>query len=109
MPDYNESIRNELESLMDAERNVSEPAPWAFLAVAATRKTRRRRFCVHCRSLNRFMEADGWRLLITEDLCDRFESSTLLTTFDLSGGYWQIRGAKSCKEMTTFIIRSGIY
>ena len=55
------------------------------------------------------MKADRWPLPKIEEIFDDLEGSAYVTSLDLFSGYWQIRMAQQCKEMTTFVCRYGTY
>ena len=48
------------------------------------------------------MKADRWLLAKIEQIFDDLEGSAYFDSLDLFSGYWKIRMAQHCKEMTTF-------
>ena len=66
-------------------------------------------FCVDYRTLNQKMKADRWPLPKIEEIIDDLKGSAYFSSQNLFSGYWQIRMAQKCKEMTTFVRRYGTY
>ena len=108
-PKHNEFIRKELDNLLDAGIIVPVSSAWSFPVVIASKKDGTPRFCVDYRSLNRVMKADRWPLPRIEEIFDDLQGCSVFTTLDLFSGYWQVRMAEACKEMTTFVTRYGTF
>ena len=82
---------------------------WSFPVVIATKKDGKPRFCVDYRTLNQVMKPDRWPLPKIEVIFDDFEGANVFSTLDLFSGYWQVRMAAQCKEVTTFVCRYGTF
>ena len=48
------------------------------------------RWCMDYRVLNKFTVKDAFPLLLIEDCFDTLEGTKLMSSFDLSSGYWQL-------------------
>ena len=55
------------------------------------------------------MKADRCPLAKIEEIFGDLEGSAYFISMDLFSGYWKIRMAQQCKEMTTFVCRYGKY
>lgn len=101
-PKHNKFIRKELDSLLDAGIIVPASAPWSFPVVIFSEKDRNLGSRVDYRSVNRVTKADRCPLPRIEEDFDDVCGSKLFVTSDVFSGYWQVRMADSCKEITNF-------
>ena len=61
------------------------------------------------RKLNQLTRFDAYPMPRTEEVLDRIDPATVITTLDLVKGYWQIPLAPESKEMTAFTTPFGLF
>ena len=108
-PLHNAIARKELDKILEAGIIKLSSSAWSFPVVILSKKDGNPSFCVDYRTLNQRMKADRWPLPKIEEIFDDLEGSAYFTSLHLFSGYWKIRMAQQCKEMTTFVCRYGTY
>ena len=108
-PRHAEIVREEIDKMLSAGIITPSTSAWSFPVVMATKKDGKPRFCVDYRTLNQVMKPDRWPLPKIEVIFDDFEGANVFSTLDLFSGYWQVRMAEQCKEVTTFVCRYGTF
>ena len=108
-PLHNKIVRKELDKMLEAGIITPSSSAWSFPVVIVSKKDGNPRFCVDYCTLNQRMKADRWPLPKIEEIFDDLEGTAYFTSLDLFSGYWEIRMAQQCKEMTTFVCRYGTY
>ena len=95
--------------MLEAGIITSSSSAWSFPGVIVSKKDGNPHFRVDYRTPNQRMKADRCSLPKIEEIFDDLEGSAYFTSLDLFSGYWQIRMAQQCKEMTTFVCCYGTY
>ena len=72
-------------------KNIIRPLTslWAFPIVLVPKKDREIRFCIDDRMVNQVAQFDAYPMLRVE-MFERMGTASIISTLDLSKGYWQI-------------------
>ncbi|MGH0171331.1 UNVERIFIED_CONTAM: hypothetical protein FKN15_060984 [Acipenser sinensis] len=66
-------------------------------------------FCVDFRKVNAISKFDAYPMPRVDELLDRLGKARLISTLDLTKGYWQIPLTQSSKEKTAFSTPDGLF
>ena len=93
------------------DRGVIEPcqSSWASPVVLVTKKDGSTRFCVDYRKVNEVTRKDAYPLPRIDDTLDALRGSQYFSTLDLYSGSWQVKMDAADTDMTTLIIRQGLF
>ena len=106
---HNDIVHKALDKRLEAGIITPPSSAWYLPVVIVSKKDGNPHFRVYYRTLNQRMKAHRWPLPKNEEILDDLEGSEYFTSLDLFSGYWQIRMAQQCKEVTTFVCRYGTY
>ena len=67
------------------------------------------RFCVDFRKLNQVAKFNAYPMPQIEEKFEKIGSETVISTLDLTKGYWQIRMAPDSQEKTAFATHFGLF
>ncbi len=101
-----ESMRSELDKMLDL--GVIQPSfsLWASPVVLADKKDGGVRFCVDYRKVNQVSKFDAYPMPRVEEVLG---PAKCISTLDLARGYWQVPMADASKEKTAFTTPFGLY
>ncbi len=88
---------------------VIEPSrsPWSSPIVMVPKPDGTLRFCNDFRRVNEVSEFDGYPMPRVDELIDRLGRARLISTLDLTKGYWQVPLTEEAKPKTAFSTPSG--
>ena len=104
-----EVLREEIRTLLDLEIIKPSKIPWAAPIVLVKKKDGTQCMCVDYRKLNKVTINDPYPLPNIEDLIANIGSSKLITTLDLTKGYYQVPVNPKHREKTSFVTPYGKY
>lgn len=88
---------------------IEEPtSPWRSPPMLVPKPDGSLRFCIDFRCLNEVTLLDAYPTTHIDNLLDKIPGAQVLSTLDLTNGYWQIPIAPSDKQKTAFAT-SGLY
>ncbi|MGH0172760.1 UNVERIFIED_CONTAM: hypothetical protein FKN15_063695 [Acipenser sinensis] len=93
------------------ELGVIEPSrsEWSSPIVMVPKKDGSTRFCVDFRKVNAISKFDAYPMPRVDELLDRLGGARLISTLDLTKGYWQIPLTQSSQEKTAFSTPDGLF
>ncbi|MGH0125867.1 UNVERIFIED_CONTAM: hypothetical protein FKN15_074287 [Acipenser sinensis] len=93
------------------ELGVIEPSrsEWSSPIVMVPKKDGSTRFCVDFRKVNAISKFDAYPMPRVDELLDRLGGARLISTLDLTKGYWQIPLTHSSQEKTAFSTPDGLF
>ncbi|MGH0158407.1 UNVERIFIED_CONTAM: hypothetical protein FKN15_035412 [Acipenser sinensis] len=93
------------------ELGVIEPSrsEWCSPIVMVGKKDGSTRFCVDFRKVNAISKFDAYLMPRVDELLDRLGTAQLISTLDLTKGYWQIPLTQSSREKTAFSTPDGLF
>ena len=91
------------------ELGVIEPSrsEWCSPIVMVGKKDGSTRFCVDFRKVNAISKFNAYPMPRVDELLDRLGKAQLISTLDLTKGYWQIPLTQSSREKTAFSTPDG--
>ena len=104
-----EVLREEIRTLLDQGIIRPSKSPWAAPIVLVKKKDGTQRMCVDYRKLNKVTVNDPYPLPNIEELIANLGSSRLITTLDLTKGYYQVPVTPKHQEKTAFVTPYGKY
>ena len=84
-------------------------SPWTSPIVLVEKKDGGIRFCIYYHKLNQVAKFNAYSMLRVEEIFEQIGSSTVISTFDLAKGYWQIPMATESREKTAFATPFGLF
>lgn len=104
-----EPLKEEIHMMIDL--GVIEPSrsDWSSPMVIVLKKDRSLRVCIDFRKLNAVSKFDAYPMPHIDDLLQRIEKASYITTLDLCKGYWQVPLEQKSREYTTFRTPMGLY
>ncbi len=94
------------------ENGIAEPSnsPWSSPCILVPKaNTTSPRFCSDFRKLNSVTTPDSYPLSRVDDCVDRIGSACYVSKFDLLKGYWQVPLTDHARELSAFVIPSGLF
>lgn len=104
-----EALHQELDKMLEGEIIRPSTSPWASPVVLVPKKDGGIRFCVDYRKLNSIAKFDAYPMPRAEEVFERVGNAKVISTLDLSKGYWQIPMEETSREMTAFATPFGLY
>lgn len=103
------ALKDEVKMMVDL--GVIEPSSseWCSPVVLVPKKDGTLRFCVDFSKLNSVSAFDPYPMPRVDELIERLGKAKYLTTLDLCKGYWQVPLTETAKELTAFLVPSGLY
>ena len=81
---------------------------WASAPVLVRKEDGKVRWCMDYGMLNKCTVKDAFPLPLIEDCFNTLEGAKLLSSFDLSSGYWQLEVAPEDRHKTAFFTKYGL-
>lgn len=90
--------------------NIIQPStsPWASPTVLVPKKDGRIQFCVDYHKVNQVAQFDAY-LMQQVEMFNSMGTASIISTLDLSKGYWQFPMAADSREKTAFATPFGLY
>lgn len=98
-----------LDTMLEAGVITPSTSEWASPVVIGRKKDGGVRWCVDYRRLNSITVKDTYSLPKINECLDVLGETTVFSTLDLQGGYWQIAVDQKHCDKTAFITRYGLY
>ena len=92
---YWETVRAELQQMLEAGIIVRSSSEWASTIVLVGKKDGSLRLCVDYKQHNAVAGTNAYPMLRVDDLIDQVGKGKYLTTFDLARSYWQVPVAQT--------------
>ncbi|CAB4023352.1 Retrovirus-related Pol poly from transposon [Paramuricea clavata] len=110
LPFHNgETVRREVESLIESDVIEHSKSPWAAKVVFVKKKDGTERFCIDYRKLNEITKKDVYPLPRCEKILESLACAAYFSHLDLVRGYWQIKVAEKDREKTAFSTPDGYF
>ena len=106
---YRDSVKEELEEMLKHGVIERSNSPWASPMVLVKKKDGSLRVCVDFRRLNGVTRQDAYPMPRIDELIDRLGRAKVITTLDLSKGYWQVPVAAEDRAKTAFSSPYGLF
>ena len=99
---YHAEVQQQINSML--QQGIIEPSssPWMAPAVFVRKKNGEVRICVDYRELNKRTTKNAYPLLRPDEVQDCLKGSTIFSTLDLKGGYWQLSVHANDQPKTAF-------
>lgn len=93
------------------ENGIAEPSfsSWASPSLLVTKSDGSFRFCTDYRKVNAVTKPDSFPLPRIEDCIDQVGNANFVSKFDQLKGYWQVPLTERAREISAFIIPSGLF
>eukprot|EP00731_Ephydatia_muelleri_P022383 Em0014g974a len=99
---YKELVKKELEDMLENDIIETTSSEWASPIVMVKKKDGSLRMCVDYRRLNAVSHIDAYPMPRIDDLIDGLGNARLISTLDLTRGYWQLPVAEKDRHKTAF-------
>ena len=106
---YWETVRAELQQMLEAGIIVRSSSEWASTIVLVGKKDGSLRLCVDYKQHNAVAWTNAYPMPRVDDLTDQVGKGKYLTTLDLARGYWQVPVAPNSQHLTAFKTLFGLY
>ena len=93
----------ELEAQGIIERVDGHAAPWLSPIVAIRKKTGKLRVCLDLTECNRAVVSNGHPIPDMQEMLDRLQGATVMSTLDLRSAYHQLTLHESSRDLTAFL------
>lgn len=93
----------------DIIERVEGPTPWVSPVVPVVKDSGKFRLCVDMRRANQAIVRERFPLPVLEEVLDKISGSNWFSTLDIRDAYHQIELDEKSREITTFVIDSGLY
>lgn len=102
------AVKQELDQML--AENIIQPStsPWATPIVLVPKKDGEIQFCADYHKVNQVAQFDAY-LMQQVEMFKSMGTASIISTFDLSKGYWQIPMAADSREKTAFATPFGLY
>lgn len=106
-----DQIREQIDELLrqDIIEKVEGPTPWVSPVVPVYKDTGKFRLCVDMRLANQAIVRERFPLPIIEEFLYKVRGSNFFSTLDIRDAYHQIELDEKSREITTFVVDSGLY
>ena len=106
---YQQEVKDIINTWLEAGKIKPSKSDWASRIVVVTKKDGKKRVCVDYRALNALTIPDNFPLPDTQTLRESLAGSKYFATFDLSGGFNQMKLDPTTAHKTSFITEDGQY
>ena len=103
------AVSQEIKDMLAAGIIVESNSEWCSPIVLVTKPDGSIRFCNDFRQLNAISKFDSYPMPRVDELIDRLGKARLITTLDLTKGYWQVPLAPDAREKTAFSTPEGLF
>lgn len=97
-----EALQGEEQSMLARGKIEESTSPWRSPPVLVPKPDCSLRFCINFRWLNEITDFDAYPMPCINNILDRIGGAHVLTTLELTKGYWQIPGHPEDKPQTAF-------
>ena len=98
-----ESVRAEVNKLVELGIVVPSNSPWASPVVPVPKSDGTVRVCVDYRKLNEVTTADPYYMATMDEILERVGSSKIISKIDLAKGFYQVEVEPLSQEKTAFV------
>lgn len=93
------------------ENNIIEPSfsSWASPSLLVNKPDGSFRFCTDYRKVNAVTKPDSFPLPRIEDCVDQVGNAKFVSKFDLLKGYWQVPLTDRARDISAFVVPSGLF
>jgi len=93
------------------ENGFIEPSKsnWSSPCILVPKPDGSYRLCTDYRKLNNVTKSDSYPIPRMEDCVDKIGNALYVTKFDLLKGFWQVPLTDRAKEVSAFVVPSGLY
>ena len=102
-------VKVELDKMQDEKVivKVTEPTDWCSPMVPVSKPSGGVRICLDLKRLNAAVKRERYVLPTIDDILYKLRGSTVFSSLDAAGGYWQLPLSDESSKLTTFITPFG--
>ncbi|RUA04454.1 MAG: hypothetical protein DSY43_06235 [Gammaproteobacteria bacterium] len=104
-----DAYNTEIDKMLEMKIIRPSVSPWASPVVIVPKPDKTIRFCVDYRKLNAVSKMDAYPLPRIDAMLEKVAVANVISTIDLTKGYWQIPLEISSIEKTAFITHRGLF
>ena len=105
---YREEVEKQIQAMLEQDIIEESSSPWMAPAVFVPKKSGELRICIDYREFNKKTTKDAYPLPLPDEAQDQLSGSTVFSTLDLHGGYWQLPVNPSDQTKTAFFLGQGM-
>ncbi|CAM4686103.1 unnamed protein product [Lepidochelys kempii] len=108
-PQANTAIEREIQDMLQVGVIRPSGSAWASPVGLVPKPDGEIRFCMDYRKLNAVTRPDNYPMPRTDELLEKLGRAQIISTLDLTKGYWQVPLDESAKERSAFTAHVGLY
>ena len=103
------AVKKELAQMLAQGVIRPSTSPWASPLVIVEKKDGSLRLCVDYRKLTSITVFDAHPIPRVDEVVEKIGNAKVISSIDLSKGYWQISLSEACQKKSAFLAREKVY